>query len=346
MDSVAKMKTRNTAADSMRVISLCCIVLAHTGVQGVMFGIRNFDVVCMVVVSAMCFGMSFDWKVDRQTYISYVWKRVKRLLMPTWLFLTIYFSVLGVLGFLHLLSVDLDLRTILCSFLLQNDNGISYVWIVRVYLLLALAYPFFGMINRYVKNNYVYIGLVALLGVLQICLINLSGSIQPQWVRAIYDQGLLYVTGYGIAALVGLRLHDMNRLQRIVCAGVALCVFILFWKLTGGTLIQEYKYPPHSYFVAYGVFVSVVLYGLFSLPQLSKLGENACVLWISKNSFWIYLWHIVGVGILGIVNPVSGASLTIVAAFVRWLVCMAVGIVLTLGQNLVTAKAKSLVAST
>ncbi len=100
---------RNEKIDLLRFIGLIMIIFAHVGYSGFFMQIRNFDVPLMVVVS----GMSFSIGYKNESYIQYLWKRVKRLLFPVWIFLTIYFSTL----LLVLPSAEaLNLRTILRSY--------------------------------------------------------------------------------------------------------------------------------------------------------------------------------------------------------------------------------------
>ncbi|MFQ3221147.1 MAG: fucose 4-O-acetylase-like acetyltransferase, partial [Paraglaciecola sp.] len=103
------------------------IIFAHIGSYGVLFQIRNFDVPLMVLVSGMSFGLSYK---TNEEYFNYLWKRVKRLIFPVWIFLTVYFVSLLMLD---PQSLDLDLKTVITSYLLIG--GIGYVWIIKVFIL-------------------------------------------------------------------------------------------------------------------------------------------------------------------------------------------------------------------
>ena len=130
---------RDEKIDLLRFIGLAMIILAHVGSPTIILQLRNFDVPLMVLVS----GASFALAYRNEPYASYVWKRIKRLLFPTWIFLTAYFSIMFATGFPMALP---DLNKIAESYLLLS--GIGYVWIIRVFLLVALVSPLILKFNN------------------------------------------------------------------------------------------------------------------------------------------------------------------------------------------------------
>lgn len=65
--------------DLLKCIGLFCIILAHVSPPKILFQIRNFDVVLMIIVSSFL----FFYKNNNQNYKSYLYKRFKRLIIPT-----------------------------------------------------------------------------------------------------------------------------------------------------------------------------------------------------------------------------------------------------------------------
>ena len=88
-------------------------------------------------------------------------------------------------------------------------------------------------------------------------------------------------------------------------------------------VVQDAKYPPGCYYLAYGVLVSLLLWELLSLPQARPLREGQLWGWLSRNSFWLYFWHIVPV----LVFQDEMASLE--PFWARYLVVLAAAAVLT-----------------
>lgn len=84
----SKATTRDNRIDLLRFIGLAMIILAHVSPPDIVFQGRNFDVPLMVIVAGLSFQVSYRY----ESYISYLWKRIKRLLFPVWLFLSIVFS--------------------------------------------------------------------------------------------------------------------------------------------------------------------------------------------------------------------------------------------------------------
>lgn len=120
------MKHRLFYLDIFKVIGLLCIVLAHVFPPQIIFQARNFDVILMIVISSMLFFYS-----NKQiSFWSYVGKRFERLVIPTWIFLAIFFS-LSILLFPNYLS----LKLVATSFALEG--GIGYVWVIRIYFIIA-----------------------------------------------------------------------------------------------------------------------------------------------------------------------------------------------------------------
>lgn len=77
---------RDLYIDFLRFIGISLIILAHVEAPSGITQFRSFDVPLMVFVS----GLSFSTKGGG--FWKYVWKRVKRLCIPVYLFLTILFT--------------------------------------------------------------------------------------------------------------------------------------------------------------------------------------------------------------------------------------------------------------
>lgn len=326
---------RDCTIDALRTIALSCIVLAHVGLpQGPVFNARCFDVVCMVMVSAMSYSLTTRHIRNSHDYMSYVWKRARRLLIPTWSFLAVDFSLLLLLASMGY-GAPVTKKQILCSFLLLNDGGIGFVWIVRVYLILALIAPLAKLINDAIDDGLVFIIFIGTVVLAHLYLLWMEPLPSPA-LRMAYDSVILYASGYGIAYLIGMRHTRMQMPARIATAVFAGLLFFAFLLHSHCASIQEYKYPPHPYYLSYGIFVTVALYALLDLPNMSWVTHSLFVRWLSVNSFWVYLWHIVGVQLLDRMPIPNGMATSYVA---RWLFCMAVGVILTALQNRLRAVA-------
>ena len=138
------MSKRNIKIDIIKIIGLLAVILAHTKVPNqYIFQLRNFDVALLVFVSGYLSYSSFS---KTNNYFEYLWKRIKRLIIPTWIFLIIYFCILLFNNHVFGITFPYNLSQIKDSFLLLE--GIGYIWVVRVYFLSALIVPFLIKINN------------------------------------------------------------------------------------------------------------------------------------------------------------------------------------------------------
>ena len=85
------MNKRNYALDILKVIALMAIMLAHVSPSGFIFQLRNFDVPLMIMISVWLSLRTI--KSEKFKYSKYIYSRAKRLIVPTWIFLTIYFFI-------------------------------------------------------------------------------------------------------------------------------------------------------------------------------------------------------------------------------------------------------------
>ena len=95
--------------------------------------------------------------------------------------------------------------------------------------------------------------------------------------------------------------------------------------------ISKAKYPPTTYYITYGLFVSFALYLLLEIKLVYKLLNHSFVNFISVNSNRIYLWHIIPVYIIELFGkqiPILNANFLF-----RFIFALAGGLLLTLTQE-------------
>lgn len=140
--------------DYMRVLGLLLIILAHSQPNNIVFQIRTFDVPLMVYISAISFSKSNKDYLSFSHISSYFLKRIKRLVIPTWIFLIIFFSISKIVNNVFPKLFDYSFYKIFSTFSLES--GIGYVWIIKVYLLIALVAPIIKWISK--ENKLLKIG--------------------------------------------------------------------------------------------------------------------------------------------------------------------------------------------
>jgi len=254
-----------------------------------MFQLRNFDVPLLVMISGISFGVSFK----DESYVSYVWKRIKRLLFPTWIFLTVYFLFISATG----LPIPLpDGKTIAASYLLHS--GISYVWIIRVFLLVSLVAPAILKCSRKAVSHFQYFSILAAAYICyELLLLVTKPYADPN--DGLFESTVLYVIPYGIVFAIGLRLPELSISNVLSMTIGSFAIFgvagaVLFAHAGRFMFTQEFKYPPSIYYLSYALGLSTFAW-VASGPIVLKmkgLGLFKPILFVAQNSIWVYLWHI------------------------------------------------------
>lgn len=281
---------RDFRIDIMRFVGLVMIVLAHINPPGFIFQLRNFDVPLMVLVS----GMSFALTYRAESYRAYFFKRVRRLIFPVWIFLTLYFA----LNYLFNWPTQLPQSNVVRDTYLLI-GGIGYVWIIRVFLLVALISPFIYRLS--IEENSDVRFLIKILGVYLIYEISLYfvGRFLDAGIGIFVKETIYYLIPYSLIFALGLRLQRLARHNLYVLTFFFAAVFVMLcaWHfMHQGKFIptQLFKYPPTAYYLSYALFCGLFIW--LCSDHLSTLIERlrikGFVEFVSSNSIWIYLWHI------------------------------------------------------
>lgn len=281
---------RDEKLDVLRFIGLAMIILAHVNPSEWIFQLRNFDVPLMVMISGVAFGLSYKGEV----YGAYLWRRVKRLLFPAWLFLTAYFLLMYFVSFPKPLPA---IEKVWGSYLLLE--GIGYVWIIRVFLLVALVAPFIlAFNNKCISNLSYFSSIVAIYAGYEIALYGLQSSLSTP-VGVVVENTLLYVIPYAVIFSLGLRFSVQSSYRLIVPGLVSgfifvVMAFVLFLRSEGVVYTQAFKYPPQLYYLSYAIAVSFILWFFVDLlmPYIKGIIVYPFIEFIARNSLWAYLWHI------------------------------------------------------
>lgn len=280
---------RDERLDLLRFVGLAMIILAHVEPPGILFQARNFDVPLMVLASGMAFAISNKG----EPYLAYMFKRFRRLVLPVWIFLTIYFVLGWGWGI-----VDLDLQKIFESYVLWG--GIGYVWVIRVFLVMAALAPFIAWMGSRCSSTFWW--LLTMAGVLALnecayVLVIQSGVDGNALI--LLRETLFLALPYAACFMLGLRLASLNQGQVLIVALVALAVFLgvggyLYQVKQSVVPTQAYKYPPRIYYISYAVFAALMVWWMSGrvLAMFGSTWAGVFARFVAANSIWFYLWHI------------------------------------------------------
>lgn len=284
------METRNNYIDFLRFIGLSLIILAHVHAPNIIHQIRCFDVPLMLFVS----GLAYSNKDVKASWKKFFFPRIKKLLIPVYLF------VLVDLAAFYLTDKDINTESTIRTLFLCEDGAVGYIWIFRVFILIMLITPLLCKINRTLSYKQFWF-LMLLLYALQCLIVWLMRFITTEPLMSVYRETLPYLVGYAILFMLGLRLRQADRKQEnillIAITIVSLAAVCLYYAKYHAIIEPTpcYKYPPQSYYIIYGLWASAALWKL--RHTLNPLANSKLVLFIGRNTIWIYLWHIVFVTI-------------------------------------------------
>lgn len=284
------MKSRDLYIDLLRFLGLSLIILAHINSPMGLHQFRCFDVPLMLFVSGLTASSSRHYR-----YVDYVTNRTKRLIIPVWMFLAAYLPILYFVQFKFLPEQYLTGEMIVRSFLLL-DNSIGYVWIIRIFLIVMLATPFILKLNNRIENIrlFVFVIVAAVFALEGIHLIGVQCDKESVASFVVVDI-IQYGIAYSIPFMLGVRCRNAEKMEQyklLVFVIVVFVVSLVYYTFSYGLPIRitpNFKTPPHSYYIVYGCFVSVVLWQMKT--KISKWLTNKYFILLGQNTIWIYLWH-------------------------------------------------------
>lgn len=287
---------RSFQIDILRAWGIVFLILVHLHPPAVIEQVFNFNVVLLVIVSGVNFAFIYEGSYVKS--LPYLRKRSMALLLPTYIFLSIYFIAIFVSSHLwHIPPQPFTSWYITESFLCLRSGGILYSWILAVYLILAITGPLVSRLDFFIKNNFLYFFIIAALFIFHELLVIVFFN-QGFWARPFHSYNYLYyIIPYSCLFAVGVRLHKCS-VHKIIWSTVALIMLfgILAMKLAQwwGHFVWTgaYKYPPELYYVLYALLASLCLYVLFTSITSFPGPIKQVVIFISRGSLWVYLWHI------------------------------------------------------
>lgn len=284
--TIRHVNQRDMKLDFMRALGTLTIILPHVLAPDIMIQLRTFDVVMLVFVS----GMSYAYQSmagDTPDYWLYVKKRLKKLLLPTFILIFIVFFSMNAVSLALSKGLYFNISD-LCSSLLLFEDGIGYVWIIKVYIGMAIVAPFVWKVINRLDNDVLFFGLCGLIYLIYRCIWGVTqlGSIPV--ISTILEEYVFYILSYMIPFAVGMYLYAHKGRKTIKLLFIFLFIIVQALVVTqgGGFEPNLHKYPPGIYYLTYGIACSLIIY------QVAPVKINKPIMWLSKNSLSFYLTHV------------------------------------------------------
>lgn len=290
---------RDYNIDFMRFVGILCVILAHCGPPGILFQLRDFDVPLLIVTSAMTFSTFSSTKISSARH--FIIKRLIRLILPCWLFLTVYFFIVYFLPPNEEIKNPFTIYQILGSY--SFFWGIGYVWILKVFAVMALLTPFLLKFRDKVKNNFLYfIYLTVFFSFNEGLIYIIQNYIHNEEIIFFCNNVFLFIIPYAVVYAYGLKLKELNTAFILILTFVSMVIFILLcmymYLITGSiTPTIDFKYPPQLYYISYALIGTNITYLLSKLIKFKGM-LLFIITWVSKNSLWLYLWHILSLTLI------------------------------------------------
>lgn len=274
-------QSRNVTLDCLKWVGLICIIFAHADPSPIWFQLRNFDVPLMVMISVWLSLKTIN-RPDFN-YREFLTKRFKRLVIPTWLFLVLFFCLQ-----VFLFRRTYDWKTTLSSFLLMK--GIGFVWVIRIYLTIAIVLPLLKPTQKWSHLKTVLIGI---LWYFVYHLIVLWVQPSSPDVRILIETFIFDPLGYGWITYMATWFYRLSRKQILSIGALFGLIYIGIGSQNHFLPTQGFKYPVQLYYLSYAFLMSLTLYGLLSGLESKKwLKPTRFWQWTSEHSLWLYLWHV------------------------------------------------------
>ena len=240
----------------------------------------------------------------------------------------------------YLYSVQQILESIL--FIGGMNGGIGNVWIVRIYMLLALSTPIYIWIEKRIDNRSLICLFIFALTINEIVIYAFysAGTLRGAIVENIVSSLLAYSVGFLSGARIAKeKTYSFLKNELLVLLPIFIVVQIRLFVSGIGFAPNSYKYPPQLYYTLYGIIVSILLYILCHRITIKKGKIQTVIIWISKKSFDIYLSHTVILKLLSWGDAYIKDIVIFRVGILYYLFVLVVSIVLILFKDLVNPRA-------
>jgi len=286
---------RHLNLDLMRCIGILIILIAHAEPPAWLFQLRNFGTPLLIVASALTYSQIYsNIKIHVGEFYN---KRLTKLIIPTWIFLTLFFLSIYIFNYSE--SYKINFPFIFQSFLLFGGK-VPYLYILKVYFFLALITPLMFLFkSSFSMKSYYFMIFVAY------CFYELLTAfcaylLNDQTISILNNNVFVFIA-YAIIYLYGLRLNEINHKTILIITFISIISFLAlasYKYYNAGHFIQTQtsKNPPHIYYLSYAFFGLNVIY-LICTRYITHIAPKSAIIWLSSNSLWFYLWHIMGIEI-------------------------------------------------
>ncbi|MEI6327487.1 MAG: acyltransferase family protein [Candidatus Roizmanbacteria bacterium] len=339
------MKERNHSIDILRGLSILIIIFIHIAPYYLkmpwvawIWNWAQFVVavilLCSVAVTRMPSGQ-FEWS----SYLKYIAKRLKRLLIPYYIFFAVYTGI----------TYAFQPSKVTWWYFFQNNTltgGIDFQWLVLLFILLAIIAPLTDRL--YQRHRRSFFGLI----IASLCLSCLYQFNRPWWN---INYRLWMIGSWLSVALIARWAIDLYaRRKWVPLSGIVIGSFsvwlAILWTLTSSHLqigTFYHKYPPDIFHVSYSIWTMVAVY--ICINQLARFSEKSsqlgtvvmqCIRWCSTYSYELYFTHIIVIMLMDWSFPRRNISLWTFSVLTYTGTILVVGVINLLRKSILRIRKK------
>ncbi|HRN69976.1 MAG TPA: acyltransferase [Candidatus Woesebacteria bacterium] len=276
------MQERNTTIDFLRGFSVIIIILIHVNAYFVSIPIANwlanyaqFAVQIFVFCSAFIF---FERKRDDRFTFSYFIKRIKRLLIPYYIFLFFYFLFL-----IFIKQSPISVDGLLKWIFLIGDRDLH--WLVVLFLYFLVLMPFIS----FIKNDKLLFWLFFILSTASsIVLLFIQFPVPFRWIMWLPWSLVLFFTYF----------YTISKHKKLFLSISTIITGIIFvvskYLLIAGEHTLSFKgnkYPPNIFYLSYGLLCISIFILIYEQFNLKKYATHVLFNFASKFSYEIFFIH-------------------------------------------------------
>lgn len=165
---------------------------------------------------------------------------------------------------------------------------------MRVFIMMALIIPALYSLTQNIEWPIVCLITIGCILIQPIVLMSIS-LMDSAFIRFAFNETIPYMIGYSAIAIPAFKIRFITRQQHLILLIFLFVSIIVVLTIFGIVSPQEFKYPPQSLYILYGLFCSIGLYYIRPFIIRDSFIQNKFIQYLSTNSMWIYLWHIVPV---------------------------------------------------
>ncbi len=276
------MKERNSTIDFLRGFAMPIMVVIHVTAfylsEKITYQIWDYTHFVVPIFAFCSAYLYFERKSDSPFNLGYIIKRVKRLLIPYYIYLLVYFSY-----FLLFKQQAFNLAKIINQALLLGNRDVN--WLVVLFLYFLFLLPFI----RFLSNKPVYLWTFTIVSFASsIFLLFNAFPFHFRLVMWLPWSTVLIFTYFFVASKNKKRFMIVSIISSILIFSVGK----YFLLEQGKTLVfTENKYPPNIYYLAYGMFWVMVLYIFHSKLSIFMKPLQPFFDFMSSHSYSLFFIH-------------------------------------------------------